>query len=1376
MRKRTGIFLSVLLTVMMPAAAAGDITQAEEPFVIEASLEEEPEEPADTAALPMTDTAAMLPADTAAVPPADIAAVSPADTAAVPEADFAPAGGAVSDEKAAVEEDASSAAVFEVVPDDLPAEGFEELPDGLLEEVPQEGLPGEEGPEMQLPGEGLLPDDLLALYAAAAGGSVYAGECGKTSADKVYWMLDSTGETLSIFGRGAMKDLSLEEWTASRLAAPGDEAAAPWLMAAVRFGIKHIVIGPGVTSVGSNCFRSLVNVTDISIADTVKVIGEAAFRSITALTGLVLPDSVTKLGNGVCYGCSALADLTLSANLTSLPEQAFMNCSALNAVTLPAKIENLNTQTFCQCVKLKEVRCLGRDVDVLGPGCYTAAGKDNGGCTVYARPNGKMQTYVNGLSSSPNHYLTFCAGDLKDAVITLSQEHYVYGGSACEPAVTVTLYGDLVLNSGTDYTVTYLNNNSAGTATVRVSATASGIYTGSKEKTFTIVGSGQGGFAGGIGWELSGGVLRLFGSGYMTGNYITYSAPWDDYATGIRSIVIEEGVKSIADGAFYNPRKAWGYTSVSIPSSIEKIGQSAFRENYALKDVIFAPRPASSQLEIGLYAFKDDRMISEIILPDCYVTLGSQAFVTGLGSQINRDTLVLPKNLTIGDVSYVFDSPVKMVYGYAGTAVEAYYRNQPSTRFIYRELDSSHTRVILDQTVFAENGKAHRPSVNVTAVCAGGQTIALTKGTDYTVTYEDCIHEGKGSAVIEGRGLFSGMLRQEFTILSSDYCCGDDLMWSITDGGVLRIQGTGDMWDYASASEAPWASRASEITRVEVGYQVSSIGDYAFASLPNLQSVDIRDYYGRMKRIGEKAFYDTPSLQELIIPSSVTEIGEKAIGYAADGSVIPGFGYCTDSPAGITYAAENGLEVEDPAWFKSGTCGNVVGWKLRDQGTRLILYADGGVNAQGRTYTYSNGGAPWYSYSDRIRTIEVGEGIAQLGSGAFYGLAQVDDIQLPSTLTQIDNDVFDYMDALTELVIPDSVKTIGPSFRSMESLERLVLPQCLEKLGTGMIYNCDQLTSLVIPESVLKIEEGAIAKCDALQWIFIPPTVFGIDAGAVKDLSNLIVYGEDGSSAMQFANAPLGTGNPLTFDFVDIDLSHAAVTPVPDRFIYDGNAKTPAVTVAASGHTLTEGTDYSVSYANNTEIGTGTVTVTGKGIFKGTGTAEFGIIMSETVKAVPEVDRYVYDGKAKKPAVSVTELGTVIPASSYTVAYQDNVNVGTGQVIVTVKAPYNCIVKCSFTISPQPTKLKKLAGKKKKIKVTWNRQTTQTDGYQIMYSTNKTFSTYKIVTVNGAKKTSYTIKGLKKKKKYFIRIRTFRNVGGKIFVSSWSKKKSVKTS
>ena len=987
-----------------------------------------------------------------------------------------------------------------------------------------------------------------------------------------------------------------------------------------------------------------------------------------------------------------------------------------------------------------------------------------------------MQTYVNGLSSSPNHYLTFCAGDLKDAVITLSQEHYVYGGSACEPAVTVTLYGDLVLNSGTDYTVTYLNNNSAGTATVRVRAASSGIYTGSKEKTFTIVGSGRGGFAGGIGWELSGGVLRLFGRGYMTGDYVTYSTPWDDYATEIKSIVVEEGVKSVADGAFYAPKKAWGYTSVTIPSTVEKIGRYAFSDNYALKDVIFAPRPASSQLEIEPYAFKDDRMIREIILPDCYVTLGSQAFVTGLGSQINLDTLVLPKNLTIGSVGYVFDSPVRIVYGYAGSAAEAYFKEKPSTRFVYRELDSSHTRVILTPTVYAENGKAHCPSVNVTAVCAGGQTIALTNGTDYSVTYEDCINEGKGIAVIEGKGLFSGTMRLEYTILGREYCCGDDLVWTLYDNGWLRIEGTGDMWDYASASEAPWASRASEITRVDIGYQVSSIGDYAFASLPNLESVDIPDYYGKMKRIGEKAFYDTPSLQELIVPSGVTEIGEKAIGYAADGSVIPEFGYCTDSPAGIAYASANGLEVEDPAWFKSGTCGSIVGWKLRDQGTRLILYTGRGADAHGQTYTYSNGGAPWYSYRDRIRTIEVEEGIELLGSSVFYGLTKADDIRLPSTLTQIDNDVFSCMDALTELVIPDSVKSIGPSFRSMASLEHLVLPGSLERLGAGMIYDCDQLTSLVIPDSVLKIEEGAIAKCDALQWIFIPPTVFGIDAGAVKDLSSLIVYGEDGSSAMQFANAPLGTGNPLKFDFVDIDLSHAAVTTAPDRFIYDGNAKTPAVTVAASGHTLTEGTDYTVSYANNTEIGTGTATVTGKGVFKGTGTAEFKIIMSETVKAVSEVDRYVYDGKAKRPAVSVTELGTVITASYYTVSYQDNVNVGTGQVIVTVKAPYNCIVKCSFTISPQPASLKKLAGKKKKIKVTWNRQATQTDGYQIMYSTNKKFGTYKIVTVNGANKTSFTIKGLKKKKKYFIRIRTFRNVGGKIFVSSWSKKKSVKTS
>lgn len=96
--------------------------------------------------------------------------------------------------------------------------------------------------------------------------------------------------------------------------------------------------------------------------------------------------------------------------------------------------------------------------------------------------------------------------------------------------------------------------------------------------------------------------------------------------------------------------------------------------------------------------------------------------------------------------------------------------------------------------------------------------------------------------------------------------------------------------------------------------------------------------------------------------------------------------------------------------------------------------------------------------------------------------------------------------------------------------------------------------------------------------------------------------------------------------------------------------------------------------------------------------------------------------------------------------------------------------------APKKTSISKLRAGKKKITVKWKRQLTGKPGYQIQYSTNSKFkSGKKTVTVSKNKTTSKTITKLKAKKKYYVRIRTYKTVKGKKVYSAWSKAKSVKT-
>ncbi len=160
---------------------------------------------------------------------------------------------------------------------------------------------------------------------------------------------------------------------------------------------------------------------------------------------------------------------------------------------------------------------------------------------------------------------------------------------------------------------------------------------------------------------------------------------------------------------------------------------------------------------------------------------------------------------------------------------------------------------------------------------------------------------------------------------------------------------------------------------------------------------------------------------------------------------------------------------------------------------------------------------------------------------------------------------------------------------------------------------------------------------------------------------------------------------------------------------------------------------------------------------------------------------YTYNGKIKKPSVTVKDSnGNKIPSKYYTVTYQSG-RKAVGKYFVTVKlhGKYYGSKTLYFTIKPKTTSVSKLTAKKKGFMIKWKKQAVQTTGYQIQYSTSSKFKSAKTVTIGKNKTTSKTISKLKAKKKYYVRIRTYKTVkingkNTKIY-SSWSKSKSVTT-
>ena len=161
---------------------------------------------------------------------------------------------------------------------------------------------------------------------------------------------------------------------------------------------------------------------------------------------------------------------------------------------------------------------------------------------------------------------------------------------------------------------------------------------------------------------------------------------------------------------------------------------------------------------------------------------------------------------------------------------------------------------------------------------------------------------------------------------------------------------------------------------------------------------------------------------------------------------------------------------------------------------------------------------------------------------------------------------------------------------------------------------------------------------------------------------------------------------------------------------------------------------------------------------------------------------YTYDGKAKKPSVTVKDSkGNKIGSQYYTVSYPSGrKNVGKYTVKVTFKGNYIGSKSATFVIKPKGTSVSKVTAAKKGFKVTWKKQATQTTGYEVQYSTASNFKKgNKTVTVSKNKTTSKSVSKLSAKKKYYVRVRTYKTVkvNGKNvkLYSGWSKAKSVTT-
>ena len=154
------------------------------------------------------------------------------------------------------------------------------------------------------------------------------------------WEYNAGTNTLSITGTGAMPNYAFTD----------DQ---PWK--AFQSGIKTVIIGDNVTTIGERAFAACKALQNVTLGSRVQTIEVSAFGTCWALQSITLPASVTTIGKHAFLNCRVLQSVSFSDGLTTIGKLAFGSCHALESITLPASVTTIEELAFSFCKALQQV-------------------------------------------------------------------------------------------------------------------------------------------------------------------------------------------------------------------------------------------------------------------------------------------------------------------------------------------------------------------------------------------------------------------------------------------------------------------------------------------------------------------------------------------------------------------------------------------------------------------------------------------------------------------------------------------------------------------------------------------------------------------------------------------------------------------------------------------------------------------------------------------------------------------------------------------------------------------------------------------------------------------------------------------------------------
>ncbi len=866
--------------------------------------------------------------------------------------------------------------------------------------------------------------------------TVASGSCSST----VSWNLDSEG-TLTVSGTGVIPD-----YTASSF---------PWY--SQKDNIVKVVIGDGITAIGTRAFSTCKKITSVTIPNSVLSIGEYAFANDEGLTKLTLGNKLQTISPYAFYNCKGLTSVTIPDSVVTLGNNAFISCSSLTTVVIGAGLKFIGEAAFHSCSKLSNLT-IGSGITEVGESAFH-------NCTAL-----KNITFL-GTQLQWNKITINSQNDALTAATVQVAPDNTCGNNATwslDSNGTLTVSGEGPMGNYSAYSAPWIDlRNDIEKVVVEEGITSVGMWAFYMLPNLTEV-------------VLPNTLTNIEFRAFSTCKALT-------------EITIPDSVTVIGDRAFANDEKL---QTVHLGYGLETIEVRAFYNCTALEKIDIPNRVTT----LGAESFNTCTSMTEVTLGSGVTTLEDSAF---------RNCTSLEKITIGGAVTTIAGN----VFRGCSALKDVYYRGTEQ-KWTNVSIGSNNTELTGATFHFAT---ANTCGDNLTWSLDADGTLTVSgtgKMDDYEartmpwysqrnnvkkVVIEDGVTNVGTWAFYNHPNLTEISLGNSVTTIGVRAFASCKAITSIDLGDTVT---TVEDFAFAScegATEIIFGANLKTVgasafynckglTELVIPASVTSWGERGFTSCTGLTKVTLED---GITTIGVSMFHGCNNLTTVTLPETVTVISDAAF---RDCSALTDIYYMGSEEQwnDISVGTQNTALESATKHFacEEGVCGENLVWYLDAAGILTI-------SGTGDMYDYSMEAQPWANDAANIKSVVITNGVSSIGNGAFSNLDSLEVVSIPESVVTIGDFVFSGCVNLTDITIAEE----NPVYCTVENVlfnknqtvliqyapgkqdAAYVIPETVITIGKGAFASAS-VGSITVPNSVTVIEENAFAFCDSLTNVY----------------------------------------------------------------------------------------------------------------------------------------------------------------------------------------------------------------------------------------------------------------------------------------------------